>query len=202
MFKVLSFMIKFGCLFVIILSAGTVCCQPLNGTYFSLELDGLNIDTTGNVQFYMINKFPSQKWFHEVKVTIEGYNMSIEKYPVYFDSMHHKKYSASDGGFLTYFGKLVNAGGVYISNAKLVRSDYIGVTTFHPPAVVSGTSQQSFMIIDSASDNNLSDTGAHTKAIYPYATILPKSIMKLDCIIRPDKKGIWINNQLYYRKDE
>jgi hypothetical protein len=42
--------------------------QDLNGNYFAYELNGLQIDTLGNVEFYMREKFPEEKWFYKVAV--------------------------------------------------------------------------------------------------------------------------------------
>src|SRR6266700_5733336 len=95
-----------------------VCCKQqeqrppyypkdLNGRYYSFELNNLSIDTLGNVYFYEMEIFPKEKWFYKVVITIKDSLISIEKLPVVFDSKGQIGYSASDGGFLSYSGKLV-----------------------------------------------------------------------------------------------
>jgi hypothetical protein len=190
-----------GCLIVIVLSGLSACCQLLNGTYCALELNGLNIDTTGNVHFYLSDSFPKQTWFHEIRVVIMGDNMMIQKFPVYYDRLHHKKYSASDGGFLTYKGTVAKAKDVYIANAKLVNCDYIGFTGFQPPVANNDSSGRPLPGMNPISKNYIIDTNKFDRFKAPWGFIyLPKGIIRLDCIIRPDSQGIWINNRFYYKK--
>jgi hypothetical protein len=79
-------------IYCLILSYSTLVgqSQDLNGSYFSLELNGLSIDTTGDVNFFMQDAFPKQRWFYEVSITIKDGTITIDKFPVYFDSLNRK----------------------------------------------------------------------------------------------------------------
>src|SRR5690606_9083624 len=109
--------------------------QILDGTYIALELNGLYVDTSGKLDFFMKDSFPNQKWFHRVEVTINGKNIVIRKTPVFTDSTGKLWHSASDGGFLTYKGKITKAAGIYVAQTQLSSFDYIGFSTFEPPII-------------------------------------------------------------------
>jgi hypothetical protein len=174
--------------------------QNLDGVYVALEFNGLKIDSTGNVHFHMVESFPKEKWFHEMRVTIKGRNVTIEKYPVFFDSLLNKKYSASDGGFLTYSGVLVKSGQVYSTSVNLVECDYIGFSPFVPPIIFKDEEVDSIqMTNDIPQPRNLSMYEPFQPKVGP-KIYLTKGTKRKDYIFRTDQKGIWINNVLFYKQ--
>lgn len=178
--------------------------QTIDGTFFALELNGLTVDTSGKVYFYMSDSFPKEKWFHEVKVVIKGNSITVDKYPVSYDSTGTKWYSASDGGFLTYKGTLAKAADLYIAKTKLVDYDYIGMSYFDAPKISddvnSSYNDTSFRHTTKPSRNELRKTHDVTKGIHGTEVFLPKGTLRQNFIIRPDKDGLWINNVFYYRR--
>jgi len=169
--------------------------QDLNGDYFALEFNGLSIDTTGEVYFYMQDAFPKEKWFYEVNLTIKDTTIIIDKYPVYFDTLNKKWYSASDGGFLTYKGVLTNFNDLYIAKTKLIDCDYIGFSIYEPPK--SDTTN----FIDTSKSEQIDLTKFETYIDRQgHRLYLPKGTVIQDFILLPDNEGMWINNKFYYRR--
>ncbi len=176
--------------------------QTIDGFYTTLELNGLKIDSSGNINFYGIDSFKTEKWFYEVSVTIRANQITIEKNPVFFkDSIKH--HSASDGGFITYKGILTKLGDTYIAKTKMSDYDYIGFSFFEAPGatddfdtvfvnkpVVKESPKEIERIRLEKYDRIKKDGG------YVY---FPKGLLRQDLIIRPDKNGIWINNVFYQR---
>lgn len=184
------------------LSMSFVHGQSLDGTYFAYELNGLSIDTSGKVNFFMSDSFPAQKWFHQVNVTIKGNNITINKIPVFVDNTGKKWYSASDGGFLTYKGKITKSAGFFTAKTQLVDYDYIGFSLFEPPIIAADA--DSSLIDKSLSRKNkppvseLRKTHDVTKGIHGLEVFLPKGTLRQDYILRPEGDGLWINNVFYY----
>jgi hypothetical protein len=190
--------------FLMLLLSTFLQAQTVEGTYFALEINGLMVDTSGTVYFYMQDRFPKEKWFHEVKVVIKGSNITITKYPISYDSLGKKWYSASDGGFLTYKGTITKSGDLYVAKTALVDYDYIGVSYFEPPKIANDIDSN---YIDTVQNNgkNLSLTELRkthdvTKDVRGIEVFLPKGTLRQDYLIRPDKGGLWINNVFYYRR--
>jgi hypothetical protein len=174
--------------------------QNLDGAYVALELNSLAIDSTGNVTFYMDESFPKEKWFHEIQVTIKGRNITIEKYPVVFDSLMHKAYSASDGGFLTYRGVLVKFDSLWITSVNLVECDYIGFSPFVPPIIIKDIVADSVQLEKKIpSPLDLSKYEAFQPKFGP-KIYLPKGTKHKDFILRRAKEGLWINNVLFSKQ--
>jgi hypothetical protein len=182
--------------------------QILDGIYFALELNGLRVDTSGKVGFYMSDHYPKEKWFHEVKVIIKNNSITVDKCPVSYDSLGKKGYSASDGGFLTYKGAITKVGDLFIAKTRLVDYDYIGFSVFEPPLIADDLDSS---YIDTAllgskkpslkeRINELRKTHDVTKGFHGNEVFLPKGTLRQDFVIRPDKGGLWINNVFYYRR--
>jgi hypothetical protein len=175
--------------------------QSIDGTFIGLELNGLTIDSAGQVYFYGVDTFPKQRWFHEVKVIIKSNRITVDKYPVCFDSLG-KTYSASDGGFITYRGTLTKLGDVYIARTKMIAYDYLGFSFFDPPQTVddsdSSTVKMKSEALTKKSDKDLLEQydRIKEKGLFIY---FPKGTLRQDFSIRYDKKGIWLNNVLYKR---
>ncbi|HLX54421.1 MAG TPA: hypothetical protein VKR58_10790 [Aquella sp.] len=189
----------------------TVCCkqqeqkshafsQDLNGKYYAFELNGLRIDTLGNVNYYGKERFPTEKWFYKVSVTINDNLISIEKSPVFFDNKGQINYSASDGGFLSYSGKLIKFGDNYIANTKLYDCDYIGLSPWQePPKIVrdeiggvNTNTKESFERPDMSNYDTFVFKDGRT-------FFLLKGTTRKDFIIRYENKELWINNERFYR---
>lgn len=176
----------------------------MDGTYYALELNNFKVDTSGKIDFYRKDSFPKAKWFHEVRVTIKGSNITLEKYPVHMDSEGNKTYSASDGGFLTYKGQLTRSVGVYVAHAELVAFDYIGFSLFEPPLIVhdldTSLIQQPPLRRPKASVQELRQTHDVAKGVNGIEVFLPKGSLRKDLVLRAVPEGVWINNVLYYRR--
>jgi hypothetical protein len=177
--------------------------QILDGTYIALELNGLNVDTSGKVDFFMKDSFPNQKWFHRVEVTINGNNIVIRKTPVFTDSTGKLWHSASDGGFLTYKGKITKTAGLYIAKTQLSAFDYIGFSTFEPPIIAKDADSS---LLNKPSNNKkrsplseLRKTHDVTKGVNGLEVFLPKGIIRQNFIITPERNDLLINN-VYYIK--
>lgn len=197
----------FSCLFLI------VCCkqqeqkplgfpQDLNGKYFAFELNNLRIDTLGNVDFYEKENFPREKWFYKVVVTIKDSLITIKKSPVFFDSKGQIGYSASDGGFLSYSGKLIKYGDYYIANTKLYDCDYIGISPWQePPKIVKDENGKNINTKESFIPADMSnyDTFVFKDGRTFY---LMKGTISKDYILRVDNKELWINNERFYRTNK
>jgi len=179
--------------------------QTIDGFYTTLELNGLEIDSAGNIYFYGIDSFKTEKWFYEVSVAIRANQITIEKNPVFFkDSI--KSYSASDGGFITYKGILTKLGDTYIAKTKMSDYDYVGFSFFEAPKltddfyttfvdtpVVKEFPKETERMRVEKYDRIKKDGG------YVY---FPKGLLRQDLIIRPDKNGLWINNVFYRRSKQ
>jgi hypothetical protein len=194
----------FSCLFLI------VCCKQqvqkshdfprdLNGKYYAFELNALSIDTLGNIDYYGKEGFPKEKWFYKVSVTILDSLISIEKSPIFFDSKGQINYSASDGGFLNYSGKLLKFGDYYIANTKLYDCDYIGLSPWQePPKIVTDeigggntNTKESFKRPDMSNYDTFVFKDGRT-------FFLLKGTIRKDFILRYENKELWINNERFY----
>jgi hypothetical protein len=67
---------------------------------------------------------PNSKWFYENIFVVRGTEMTLDMQPVVFHN-GKKAYSASDGGFLSYRGKLFNKNGQLFVSLRIFQSDYI-----------------------------------------------------------------------------
>ena len=67
---------------------------------------------------------PHASWFHENTLIVRGAEVILDMQPVVFHS-GKKTYSASDGGFLTYRGRLFYKSGQLFVSLRLFQSDYI-----------------------------------------------------------------------------
>lgn len=195
--KAISFLI----VFLTTLMAGS---QELDGTWYALELNGLATDTSGKVDFYMRDSFPKEKWFHQVEVTIKGSAIMLEKHPVHIDSTGEKSYSASDGGILTYKGKISKWDNVYIARTQLADFDYIGFSLFEPPLIADDVDttviQKPISNRPKGTVKELRQTHDVTKGPNGIEVFLPKGTLRKDFVLRPAKEGLWVNNVLYHRK--
>ena len=151
----------------------------------------------------MKDSFPNQKWFHRVEVTINGKNIVIRKTPVFTDSTGKLWHSASDGGFLTYKGKITKTAGLYVAKTQLSAFEYIGFSTFEPPIIAKDVDSS---LLYKTSNNKirppiseLSKTHDVTKGINGLEVFLPKGTIRQDLIITPEGKDLLINN-VYYIK--
>lgn len=173
--------------------------KELNGNYFAFELNGLRIDTLGNVEFYMKEKFPKQKWFYKVAVKIKDSLITIEKSTVFFDKNGRIGYSVSDGGFLSYSGKLVKYRDNYIANTKLFDCDYIGFSLWQePPKIMKDENGKNVNTKESFERPDMSncDTFVFKDG---RAFFLLKGTIKKDFILRYENRELWINNERFYR---
>jgi hypothetical protein len=66
---------------------------------------------------------PSQKWYHQIMLTLEGTKAKLDAVPIYFEN-GKKFWSASDGGFWVFEGRMSAKGEKFILDMKLTNSDY------------------------------------------------------------------------------
>ena len=179
----------------------TLCgkTQSIDGTFVGLEFNGLTIVTAGQVYFYGVDTFPKQRWFHEVKVIIKSNRITVDKYPVCFDSSG-KKYSASDGGFITYGGTLIKSGDIFIAKTKMITYDYMGFSFFdRPQMVVDEDSSTIKMQVETSPKKSEKDLLEQYDRIKENGMFIyfSKGTLRQDFIIRYDKTGIWLNNVFF-----
>ncbi|WP_156126405.1 hypothetical protein [Hymenobacter sp. DG25B] len=72
----------------------------------------------------------TDRWYHENTFVVNGTNCSLESVPVVFTKRRGKQYSASDGGFLTYKGRLVWETDSLLAKMRLTDSDYAMVVSY------------------------------------------------------------------------
>jgi len=173
--------------------------SSLNGSYFAFELIDLRIDSLGSIDFYTKEKWPVEKWYYKVGVTIKDSLITIEKSPVVIDSTGQLGYSASDGGFLYYAGKLVKCGNNYIANIRLFDCDYIGISPWQAPPKI---------VYDENGKNTITKESFIKPDMLNYDTFvfkvgdtlfLAKGTLKKDFILRFENNELWVNNERFYR---
>jgi hypothetical protein len=203
-------MLKTSCLLFLIFLSLFGKSQSLDGTYVALELINFKADTSGTVSFYGYENFPDEVWFHEVKMVIRGRKIHIQKSPVHFDSMEFKRYSASDGGFLTYNGTITKVKDIYIARTKLVAHDYIGFSLFTPPKIIidqerkadtsaAGSENPTSKPSKKYSVKELRKRHDVVKGLQGIEVFLPKGSTQQEFVIRVDIEGVWMNNKFYSR---
>src|ERR1039458_2603915 len=67
---------------------------------------------------------PHARWFHENTLVVRGTEVILDMNPVVFHN-GKKEYSASDGGFLAYRGRLIYKNGQLLVSLRIFESDYI-----------------------------------------------------------------------------
>ena len=70
---------------------------------------------------------PGDKWYHENIVYIRPDSLFLEGNPVVVHSNGEKGYSASDGGFYSYSGRIDTVGGQLTAQLRMFSHDYIGL---------------------------------------------------------------------------
>ena len=192
-------------LIIITFSLLSICSgysQSIDGIYTAYEFNKLEIDSSGKVRFYGVDSFPKERWFYEVWVSIKSNQITISKSPVVFnDSI--KIYSASDGGFITYKGPIVKSGDIFFAKVKMHSYDYIGFSIFDAPRVINDfdtshvdTPLVKISIKEQERELKRTHDWIQKDGMYVF---FPKGFLRQDYIIKPDKKGIWINNVFYRR---
>jgi hypothetical protein len=67
----------------------------------------------------------TDRWYHENRLTIRGDSVFLERVPVVVDKDGEKGYSASDGGFYSYQGRIRQYPDSLVAHLRLVNSDYV-----------------------------------------------------------------------------
>ncbi|MCW3097572.1 MAG: hypothetical protein JWL77_3190 [Chthonomonadaceae bacterium] len=67
---------------------------------------------------------PDAKWYHLNTLSLHEASVTIEEIPVW-DRKGKRTYSASDGGFLTYKGRVELRPGGMVLHLKMTESDYV-----------------------------------------------------------------------------
>ena len=82
---------------------------------------------------------PGDKWYHENIVYIRPDSLFLEGNPVVVHRNGDKGYSASDGGFYSYSGRIDTAGGRLAAQLRMFSHDYIGLPVFIKDTVAAKT---------------------------------------------------------------
>lgn len=67
----------------------------------------------------------TDRWYHENKLTIRGDSLTLTSVPVVFYEGRPKAYSASDGGFYEFRGKIMRQDKQLIAKLQLTSQDYV-----------------------------------------------------------------------------
>jgi hypothetical protein len=104
-------------------------CQPTREKATSPQLKVHPIPTGIYVGLEEIRGFPAEKpgdrWYHENYVYIRPDSLFLEGNPVVISKNGEKGYSASDGGFYSYSGRIDTAGGKFIAKMLMFSHDYM-----------------------------------------------------------------------------
>lgn len=173
-----------------------VNAQSLNGTYQAFELNGLKIDSLGELYFYGIEAHPKVRWYHEVIVTIKGSSIDIKKSPVYFDSTGEMFSSASDGGFLTYSGKLIKSNSLYVAQTKLIAHDYVAWAALTDSTMLPPDYEEKAETAEAENDLNF-DSMVEISNVKGEQVLIQKDLLTIDYVIRKAGNDLLINNQRY-----
>ena len=68
---------------------------------------------------------PGDKWYHENFVYIRPDSLFLEGNPVVISQNGDKSYSASDGGFYSFSGRIDTASGKLVARLRMFAHDYI-----------------------------------------------------------------------------
>ena len=82
---------------------------------------------------------PGDRWYHENIVYIRPDSLFLEGNPVVVHRNGEKTYSASDGGFYSYSGRIDTSGGQLTAHLRLLSHDYIGLPVFIKDTVAAKT---------------------------------------------------------------
>ncbi|OGX82203.1 hypothetical protein [Hymenobacter coccineus] len=82
---------------------------------------------------------PGDKWYHENIVYIRPDSLFLEGNPVVVHRNGDKGYSASDGGFYSYSGRIDTAGGGLTAQLRMFSHDYIGLPVLVKDTVAAKT---------------------------------------------------------------
>jgi hypothetical protein len=136
------FRLSINFLFVFLLTISTYSFgqNKLNGHYVGLLRISEWTDEKGNKRHYGDDFGDKAEWYHECSLTIKGDSVWFEKNPISIKN-GHKFYSASDGAFYYYSGKLTNYKGKTFINLILKNCDYCPILTktsikFTPPKII------------------------------------------------------------------
>ncbi|MCC2546929.1 hypothetical protein LJY25_10775 [Hymenobacter sp. BT175] len=90
---------------------------PASGFYVGLE-------SMGPSHADITPEDTTDRWYHENRLTIRSDSVFLEKLPVVIKN-HQKGYSASDGGFYTYRGRISAYPDSLVARLRLVNQDYM-----------------------------------------------------------------------------
>ena len=96
------------------------------GTFIGLE----------RMKNYRDAKKPEYTWYHLSKLTFKGDSVFLEQSPVAIYK-NDTSFSASDGGFYSYSGKIQNYKGKAVASLRLLSCDYcpMQMVRFTPPKI-------------------------------------------------------------------
>jgi hypothetical protein len=107
----------------------TTACQSVNNKEKVPQLKRLSIPTGIYVGLEEMRGFPAEKpgdkWYHENYVYIRPDSLFLEGNPIVISSKGAKGYSASDGGFYSYSGRIDTIKGKFVAKLLMFAHDYI-----------------------------------------------------------------------------
>lgn len=96
-------------------------------------------DENGKKRYYGDDFEEKAEWYHECDLTIKGDSVWFEKNPISIRN-GQKFYSASDGAFYYYSGKLTTYKGKSFISLTLINCDYCPrLNKFTPPKIINDT---------------------------------------------------------------
>jgi hypothetical protein len=101
------------------------CQKPPDGLYAGLERIVV-IDAMGKPSDYIDPAKPLWKWYHLTYIKVKGDSVFLDQSPISLFK-RDTSYSASDGGFYYYSGKICSSGDSIILNLKQLYCDYCAI---------------------------------------------------------------------------
>jgi hypothetical protein len=119
-----KFLVRIG-IFICI----TTACQSVDKKEKAPRLKRLSVPIGIYVGLEEMEGFPAEKpgdkWYHENYVYIRPDSLFLEGNPVIISTKGDKSYSASDGGFYSYSGRIDTVKGKFIAKLLMFAHDYI-----------------------------------------------------------------------------
>jgi len=107
----------------------TTACQSVDKNEKVPQLKRISVPTGIYVGLEEMEGFPAEKsgdkWYHENYVYIRPDSLFLEGNPIIISSKGDKSYSASDGGFYSYSGRIDTTKGKFVAKLLMFAHDYI-----------------------------------------------------------------------------
>lgn len=166
--------------------------QQMEGKYVGTELIPHRVDNFGKAHFYPRQDDGAHTWFFDVTVTIVDNRISVAKRYVSVDGRGRKDSADANVSTFNYVGVLTPVGDRYMARTKLTGRPALF------PYDQKGSLKGKILKIEDIKPSRKEE--AHTYQFFKYTDgehWVFKEMVQQDFIIRPDKGGLWINNQFF-----